>query len=73
MQRDETYWIPYAKSGAFDPAGPNAAEYEAFFNDPNLALGAGVWLIEADLSLALGDCGGRRVEAVAPLQVTVAP
>jgi hypothetical protein len=73
MQRDETYWIPYAKSGAFDPAGPNAEEYEAFFNDPNLALGAGEWLIEADLSLAVGDCGGRQVEAVARLQVTVAP
>jgi hypothetical protein len=73
MQRDETYWIPYVKSGAFDPAGPNAEEYEAFFNDPNLALSAGMWFIEADLSLAVDDCGGRRVEAVAPLQVTVTP
>jgi hypothetical protein len=73
LQRDETYWIPYVKSGAFDPTDPNAKEYEAFFNDPNLALGAGNWLFEAHLSLAVGDCGGRKVEAVARLQVTVAP
>jgi hypothetical protein len=71
MQRDEAYWIPYAKSGAFDPGGPNADEYEAFFNDPNLTLKAGEWLIEAHLLLAVDDCGGRNAEALTRLSLTV--
>jgi hypothetical protein len=63
--------IAFAKSGGWDPQGPNVAFYEAYFAEPALRLPAGTWQITAQLHGSIGDCGGRPVELATSVTVSV--
>lgn len=73
MERNQVYWLPYEKSGSFDPSGPSASFYTDFFIGDELKLPAGLWAVEGRLHLTSGSCFGERTDATATLPLTVLP
>jgi hypothetical protein len=62
--------IPFQKGGAPEPAGPFT---RAWFEEPGFSLPAGQWQIVAELSVALGDCGGEPHALSASIDLQVGP
>lgn len=73
MERNQVYWLPYEKSGSFDPSGPSAQFYEDFFSGDELKFPAGLWAVEGRLNLAIESCFGERTDATATMPLTVVP
>lgn len=73
MERGQVYWLPYEKSGSFDPSGPSASFYADFFSGEELTFPAGTWVVEGRMDLSIGTCEGENVAAVASLPLTVLP
>lgn len=73
MERNQVYWLPYEKSGSFDPSGPSASFYADFFSGDELKLPAGLWAVDGRLHLTIESCFGERTDTTATLQLTVLP
>jgi hypothetical protein len=64
---------PFVKSGGYDPAGPHAQFYRAFFAEDALILPAGEWQIVATLDISLDGCSEAADTAKASSNVIVLP
>ncbi|MEO8436856.1 MAG: hypothetical protein ABI562_00250, partial [Chloroflexota bacterium] len=73
MKRSQLYWLPYEKSGSFDPSGPSASFYTDFFSGDELKLPAGLWAVEGHLHLTMASCFGESTDATATLPIRVLP
>ena len=62
---------PFRKGGGYSPDEPNAAFYEAYFDDPEFRLPPGRWEVSALAPLSIGDCAGQNVSLKATLTLTV--
>jgi hypothetical protein len=65
---------PFAKSGGFTGADPDATIWRAYFADPALHLPAGRWQVTASAAFYTGDgCSGQAHGLDASVTVVVLP
>ena len=64
--------VPFAKAGGWSADAPDAAFYEAYFDDPEFRLPPGRWEVSAHAPFSLGDCGsGQDINLKATITLTV--
>ena len=64
--------VPFNKSVAYSPDEPDAAFYQAYFDDPEFRLPAGRWQVSAVAPpFAVGGCSGENVDLRAGFTLTV--
>jgi hypothetical protein len=59
LEKGEIYYFDYKKSGAWDPANPDASFWENFYNEKDLFLPAGEYtvILKGDFYLTFSDQG----------------
>jgi hypothetical protein len=65
--------VAYQKSGAWEGDAPNAAQLQAWMNDPVLRLPPGTYRFTAYGTFSEGDCGGTAHDLEASVEVVVGP
>lgn len=71
LEHGEPLTTEFEKSGGFSGDDPRAAEYRAFFEDPELRLPEGTWHVYAVASFSIGDCSPDTIDLRVDLAIEV--
>jgi len=65
--------VPFAKTGGFDGAAPEATFWNGYFADPQLHLPAGRWSISAAFGISSAGCQPPRYALSTSIEIQVLP